>query len=311
MVAVLLTAPFIYKFTKIKASKVDINNIKSYTNPVENIEEGNEIKKRDVNELLFLAMGVDAENTRDKVKNGIRTDTMMIVKVNYEDPSVEIISIPRDSRVDIQGKKTKINHAHAYGGDRLALQTVRNLTGLDIDYYVTIDYNIVKSIVDIIGGVDIDVPLNMKYTDPYAEPPLKINLKKGLQKLDGDKSIQFLRFRHNNNYTIGYKEGDIGRIEMQQYFIKELMKQTLTPKNILNGFKFIETYYDNIQTNIPITEIALGVSKLPSIAKDLQINTTTVPGTSKTIDGISYYIINNEELAEIISKKFNKYKMND
>jgi LCP family protein required for cell wall assembly len=241
-------------------------------------EEENEIEPKVKDEILFLMMGIDDQGGIAKVKEkkiegenkhkptGNRTDTMMLCKVNFETGEVNILSIPRDTKVKINGRKNeaKINAAHSHGGPYLAVDTVRNLLNIDLNYYVTVDYKAVKEIVDAIGGVEIDVPMNMKYYDPTDKPPLKINLKKGLQVLDGDKAIQFLRFRS------GYAEADIGRIKSQQMFMKELVKQTLKPKNILKLPKLVNTYFDYVDTNIPFGVVMQGigsVNKLDMVKK--------------------------------------------
>ena len=113
-----------------------------------------------------------------------------------------------------------------------SVKAVKDLLGIDLEYYVKVDlYNIVKEMVDIIGGVDIYVPMDMKYSDPVADPPLYIDLKKGYQTLDGDKALQFLRFRK------GYADQDLGRIRAQQEFMKAAIEKALRPANIVNILK--------------------------------------------------------------------------
>lgn len=265
-----------------------------------NIEEKPEQKHKD--EILVLLMGVDTKDV--KRSKGTRTDTMMLVKVNFEDGKVNILSIPRDTRVLVKGREDKINHAHAYGGADLSIRTVRDFLNLDLDYYVKVDYKAVMEIVDAIGGVEIDVPRNMTYYDPSADPPLNINLKKGVQVLDGQKAHDFLRWRKNNALTSGY--GDIGRIESQQMFLKELIKQTLKPKNIFKLPTLIETYYDYVETNIPLNVILKGAISANKI--DIEnMETATVPGESKNIAKLDYWVYNEVETMEIVKKMFGDY----
>lgn len=261
-------------------------------------EDAKDPKLKVKNEILFLMMGVDAKDV--KKSKGTRTDTMMLMKANFDTGQIDLLSLPRDTRVLVKGKEDKLNHAHAYGGSNLTMKTVRDFTGLDVDYYVKVDYRAVKGIVQAIGGVEIDVPLNMKYNDPTADPPLNINIKKGLQTLDGDDAHDFLRFRS------GYKEGDLGRIKAQQYFMKELMKQTLRPKNIMKLPKLIETYYDYVETNIPMNVILKG--GLAANKMDVEnLNTNTISGENKRIGGLDYLIYNRVETTVIIQEMFGDY----
>ena len=248
------------------------------------------------NELVFLMMGVDAKDvTKSK---GTRTDTMMLIKANFDTGETSLLSLPRDTRVLVKGKEDKLNHAHAYGGSDLTMRTIRDFTGLDVDYYVKVDYRAVKGIVDAIGGVEIEVPPGMKYKDAYADPPLNINIPQGLQELDGNLAHDFLRFRG--------ADGDLGRIDRQQYFIKELMKQTLRPKNITKLPKLIETYYDYVETNIPLSVMLKGA--LSANRMDIEnLNTNTIPGEPKRIGGIDYLIYNRVETTIIIQEMFGDY----
>lgn len=265
----------------------------------EDLVDENEIEPKVKNEILFLMMGVDAENV--KKSKGTRTDTMMLFKVNFETGDINLLSIPRDTRVLVRGKEDKINHAHAYGGPELTMQTLRDFLNLDVDYYVKVDYKAVMEIVDAIGGVEIDVPQRMKYDDTTPGiPPLHIDIKKGLQTLDGKNAHDFLRYRH------GYKEGDIGRIKAQQMFMKELIKQTLKPKNIIKLPKFIETYFDYVDTNIPFKVITKGALSANKIKLE-NMTTNTIPGEGKKIAGVDYWIYNREETRTIVQEMFGDY----
>lgn len=259
-------------------------------------EDGTKQTLKVKNELLFLMMGVDAKDvTKSK---GTRTDTMMLIKANFDTGETSLLSLPRDTRVLVKGKEDKLNHAHAYGGADLTMRTVRDFTGLDVDYYVKVDYRAVKGIVEAIGGVEIDVPVNMKYNDPYADPPLRINIGKGLQTLDGQNAHDYLRFRSG--------DGDLGRIERQQYFLKELMKQTLQPKNITKLPKLIETYYDYVETNIPLSVMLKG--GLSANKMDVgNLKTSTIPGDPKRIGGLDYLIYNRVETTVMIQEMFGDY----
>ena len=266
----------------------------------------------DKGQILFLLMGVDdlegqggiralkkmEEDEHGYKKTGMRTDTMILCKYNYETAEITMLSIPRDSRVNIRGIRSmeKINHAHSYGGPILAVQTVKDFLGVDLEYYVTVDYYAVKEIVDAIGGVELDVPQRMYYSDPTDKPPLLIDLYPGLQTLDGDKALQYLRFR-------SYPEGDIGRVKAQQYFMKEFIKQALQPKNITKIPKMVQTYFNYVDTNIPITAALKALPKLKDIDFE-NIKMATVPGEGRDIGPQNYYIPYEEQTRQLVEEMF-------
>lgn len=251
------------------------------------------------NEILFLLLGVDAKDINEK---GKRTDTMMLINMNFNTGETKILSIPRDTRVNIRGLKgqRKINAAHANGGPELSVKSVKDLLGVDLKYYVKVDYRAVEEIVDAIGGVVVDIPKDMYHSDPTADPPLLIDLKKGEQQLlDGNKSMQFLRYR-------GYKDADIGRIRAQQQFMKAFMEQILKPKNVLRLPKMISVYYEYVDTNIPmgtLSKMALSANKINTE----NMETATIPGKGKRISGIDYLIYNEDEMNSIVNEMFGDY----
>lgn len=269
-------------------------------------ENGDTIVDEDENmKIMFLLMGVDAEDVNKS--RGTRTDTMMLTSLDLETGQINILSIPRDTRVAVRGNLDKVNHAHAFGGSDLSIETVKDFLHIDLEYYIKVDYQIVKDVVDAIGGVVVDVPRDMIYRDPTAKPPLNINIKKGeQQRLDGKNAHDFLRWRHNNSRTVGYPDGDVGRIKTQQYFVKELVKQTLQPRNILKLPKLIETYFNNVETNIPMSYV-LKMARLADKIDTENLVTNTIPGTDKYINKISYYIYNVEETDIMVKDMFGDF----
>lgn len=271
------------------------------------------------NEILVLLMGIDDDDGTGGVANvkekkiegenkhkptGKRTDTMMLCKFNFETGEFTLVSIPRDTRTNIRGRKNqeRINHAHSYGGPYLSIDTVRDLLGVDLEYYVTVDYLAVKEVVDAIGGVDIDVPRDMKYSDPTAKPPLKIDINKGQQTLKGDKSLEYLRFR-------SYPDGDLDRIEAQQLFVKEFVKQVLKPKNIIRLPKIIKTYFDYVDTNIPMSVVLKGIGSINKMDME-NIKMTRLPGEGKYIGDISYFIYYENETKALVQEMFGDFLLN-
>ncbi len=280
----------------------DSDGTSTFVNNLTDLVKGDSAKK----DITFLLLGIDANDT-NKAK-GQRTDTMMLCRYDSTTGKISILSIPRDTMATIRGRKNKekINHAHAYGGPELSVKAVKDLLGISLDYYVRVDYQIVKDVVDLIGGVEIDVPMDMKYSDPWADPPLNINLKKGKQVLDGDKSLQYLRYRK------GYADQDLGRIEAQHQFMSSAIKKALNPINILKLPKFIDTYIENVDTNIPLDVIAKFALKAKNVDTE-NIEMATLPGEPKYISKVWYFIHNEGKTQEVINNMFNDQNivMND
>lgn len=267
-------------------------------------EEPEDEKTKVDNEILFLLLGVDAQDVNKS--KGTRTDTMMLTRVNFDTGEINIMSIPRDTRLLVNGKLDKVNSAHAIGGADLTMDTISDFLALDLEYYVKVDYQIIQDVVTEIGGVTIDVPFLMEYRDPTSKPPLNIYIKKGIQTLDGKNAHDFLRWRHNNDMTVGYREGDVGRIQAQQYFVKELIKQTLQAKNIVKIPALIKTFYNNIETNIPLGLMLKGATSASKVDVE-NMKTATLPGVGEYIGQISYYTYDREATNVMVEEMFGDY----
>ncbi len=242
--------------------------------------------------LHILVFGIDA-SSKEKADN-TRSDSIMLVSVDSNGKNPVLLSIPRDTRVEMPGRKNpdKINHAHAFGGPSLLVETVEKLFNIKINHYVRINYRSVEEVVDALGGIEIDVPMNMKYYDPYDTPPLNINLKKGLQTLNGKDAVHFLRFRK------GYANQDLGRIEAQQQFVKATMDKLISPATLIKIPQLIDIFLDNVDTNIAKSKM-LSYSTMALKINTEDIVRLTLPGKPSTISGISYYIADQEELSII------------
>ncbi len=142
-------------------------------------------------------------------------DTNMLVTVNVGEGFVHAVSIPRDTKCIYDGKSHKINAAYNSGGMERLSSVISDQLGIPVDYTVTLDLKGFVALVDAIGGVDFEIPVNMNYDDPTQN--LSIHFKKGMQHLDGKSAIKVVRFRHNNDGT-GYGSEDIGRMQTQQNF---------------------------------------------------------------------------------------------
>lgn len=255
----------------------------------------------------ILLLGVDTLET-EKNQKGTRSDTIMILSVDPITNTAFILSIPRDSYVKISGSNeyTRINHAHSYGGTDLALATIKEFINIPIHHYVKVDYKALFKTVDDLGGVEFDVPVDMKYKDTAAKPPLNIDLKKGVQVLNAEQSMGLLRFRE------GYPDKDLGRIKVQQKFIKTVLEKISSPSSITKIPKFIDTIYQYVETDMTLNDV-LSLTKLSiNINKDM-IEKKTVPGQpGRAPNGMSVFLVDKVKLKEDIDYLFSgKYVMEE
>jgi len=246
--------------------------------------------------LNILVMGVDSNGKNTERFTGTRSDTIMLVSVDPQAQKVAIVSIPRDSRVLILNGhgEDKINAAHAFGGPELAVATVQEAFSVPIDRYLVIDASGLKHLFEVLGPVDVLVEKKMYYTDRAAG--LYVALQPGLQTLDAAQSEEYVRFRHD-------AKGDIGRIERQQWFLRQVLAKLQEPQTLL---KLPDLY--NILNECVVTNLALDdIARLASFAKNLKpgaIETATLPGEPTSIKGISYWSPDFEAAALVFNKMF-------
>jgi LCP family protein required for cell wall assembly len=212
-----------------------------------------------------------------------RTDTLMLISYDMESKATDVISLPRDTylprNADDEAELKKINAVYAQEGIEGLTLRVQELLKIPLEKYMVIDYDAVIACVDMIGGVEVNVPFHMEYTDPYDDPPLYIDIPEGIQLLDGEQSLKFLRYRK------GYDNQDLGRIGAQQMFIKAAVKKAL-------GFQLplvIKEAYSHIETNIQISELLNLASDLVGFSTD-NIETYILPGMDTPLEGLSFYI---------------------
>lgn len=241
---------------------------------------------KDKKRLNILLLGAD----------GGRSDTMMVLSIDLASQNMKMLSIPRDTYYHIEGydnfAQRKINavygHGKGKGGAEGVRKAIEELTQLDIPYYVEVNYDGVKEIVDLIDGVEFEVPADMNYDDPTAKPPLHIHLKKGLQVLDGDKAMQFLRWRKNNGSE---GTGDLDRIKRQQAFMVAAAKKAFGLKILM----VMKAASENLETDLSTQEMIYLASKM--MGADLEaIEKVTLPGDVGMKHGYSYLLPNEEKI---------------
>ncbi len=227
------------------------------------------------------------------------SDVMLLIRFDPKTNKINMLSIPRDTRTEIEGYGlNKINAANRLGGAYLSAKSVQNLLGnIDIHGYVRINVLGVGKLIDALGGVTVNVPKDLKYQDDSQH--LYINLKAGEQHLDGDKALQLLRFRND-------ARGDIGRIERQQLLMQALIKQALNPATLARSPIILGTIKENIDTNLTLdsllTLVNFGVRTNRS-----DIEMLTLPGevsNGREFDA-SYWLPDEQQIDEIMARYFN------
>lgn len=262
---------------------------------------GQDIEKlQDLDTIYVLVLGV-SEDLDSKL-----TDTIILCGYNPKEQKAFMLSIPRDTytgknRATAKSGFDKINALYSKGPEK-TVEAVANLTGIDVENYVVINNNALIKMVDAIGGVEFDVPIDMDYDDKTQN--LHIHLKKGLQNINGEEAEQLLRFRKNNNnttYPSEYGGDDYGRMRTQREFITETVKQTLQLKNVTKLKQITTAIFDNVQTNLTLEEV------LPYVPWAVNFNTEDIeseqlPGASDNPNEIWFFFHDKKETKTLVEK---------
>ena len=230
-------------------------------------------------------------------------DGIMVVTYDVPNQKVGLLSIPRDTLV--MKKNPKINSSMKAGIDNLE-EVVSDLVGFPIDYYITLDLDAFIEIVDAVGGVDFDVPVEMYYDDPAQD--LHIHYKPGMQHLNGQQAMEVCRFRHNADGT-GYPLGDVQRAETAQKMMLTIAKKVMSVDSLLNINEFVGIVERNIETDLKGTDIAWFAAKALGLNLSTGVSSDTLPGDGNvTYRGTSYcYELYPEDSLELINKLVNPY----
>jgi len=222
--------------------------------------------------VSILLVGVDKSEGRGLA------DTLMVCVVQPKTGEVGVLSIPRDSRVELPGVGIRrINAAHSFGGMPLTIETVELLLGLPLDYYVEMNVAGTVELVDAIGGVDIEVERRMYYRDRSQD--LLIDLQPGFQRLDGEQAMEYVRFRHDAT-------GDLGRVARQREFLRAVAGRLLAPEMVSRIPRLIDVFLDNVDTNMSPKEL-VSLKKVLEDSGVEGIRMETLPGQPRIIGGQS------------------------
>lgn len=262
--------------------------------------------KKNLGEFRALILGISTD------QDGVDlTDTIMVASYNPNTQKATLLSIPRDTYTGKTPSKAsayeKINalYSRKHRPDE-TLKAVNEITGLNIEYYVVVKTEALIKLVDVIGGINFNVPIDMDYDDVTQD--LHIHLKAGEQRLDGDKAEQVVRFRHNNNgtsYPEEYGDNDTGRMRTQREFIMQVVKQTAKPENIFKLGEILDVAKEYVITNI---DFNVAKDYIPYVVEFNTDNllTETLPGTNtnKNTNQTWVFIHNQKQTEELVQELF-------
>ncbi len=254
-------------------------------------------KEQSLEDIYVLAMG----------KSQNMTDAIMVIKYSPKNQQASMFSIPRDTFVGTDKDKAtawdKINSKYQLGAQN-TIDEVNKLTGLNIKYYLTVDTKALRDLVDAIGGVDFDVPINMDYDDCTQD--LEIHLTAGMQHLNGQQAEGLVRFRHNNNgtsYSTEYGDNDLGRMKTQREFIKVVLKQLMKAENITKINQLMQIAQEEVATNI---EWDVAKDYIPALLKfnTDNLKTSALPGVAQYCNKVAVFLANTDKAKDIVKDLF-------
>lgn len=261
----------------------------------------NEETLANLDNLDFLLIG----------ESGNMTDSIMACRYDPKTQKAYMLSIPRDTFIgNSEANATtsdKINCVYNIKKDPMnTVKAVNKVTGLNLKYYVFVDTKALTEIVDAIGGVEFDVPIDMEYDDTSKDNTLHINLKKGTQKIDGNKAEQLLRFRHNNDgssYPKEYGDNDLGRMHTQRDFIKATLNQTIRANNIFKLNELLDIVNKHVKTNLSVSLIKDYIPYAVNFDTE-NLQSDMLPNESKKINEIWFVKVTDSEAEKLVNDMF-------
>lgn len=267
---------------------------------------------------LALIMGHNKETLKnlDKLdilimgESGGMSDTIMICSYDPKTQNASLLSIPRDTFIGDSKKRAsvndKINAVYNSGGrdPKKTMEAVNKITGLNIQYYLLVDTKALVELVDLIGGLEFDVPIDMQYGD--SEQDLYIDLRPGYQKLNGKQVEGLTRFRHNQDgstYSYEYGIEDFGRMKTQRNVMTAIAKQTIKLKNVKEIGNILDIAAKYLKTNIDISTLKDYIPYAVNMNTE-NIRTEQLPGVPEYVNGIAFFLYNEEKAEDLINEMF-------
>lgn len=247
--------------------------------------------------LLVLFLGTD-----EKAEGGTRADTIMLLSLDVKTGEAGVLSIPRDTRVWIPSRQRweRVNAAYAHGGASMAMEAVSQLVGMPVPYYVHTDFEGFEQIVDLLGGVEINVARRMQYVDNAQG--LQIDIAPGLQVLNGEKALHFVRYRDrlgDVSLVDPFNDEYGGRVERQRQFFEAIVSKALSASSLIRLPQLVTQTFRIVDTNLPWEEVlnlALSGSKFSTD----KVQTALLPGNSQVLNDAWYWIVNEEKAKLVI-----------
>lgn len=284
-----------------EAETIEEQEVYDYSNAVQPLIDGN----RKENFYTFLLFGTDAEGTN--------TDTIMVVSYDVQNQKLNIMSIPRDTMVNVPWDIKKINSVYGRWGLKAMKKQIGKLIGFTPDFYVKIDLQAFVDVVDLIGGVEFDVPIPMHYHDPYQN--LSIDLEPGLQTLNGEQAMGLVRFRKSDRGSNGVITGydDTGRVQTQQAFLKAMFKKCVKLTNWTKISSYVEIFQRNVESDLELGNMLWFARQAMDLGEN-GLMTVTAPGNyyasawSRSTESMqSYVTIYGNQMVRLVNESFNPY----
>ena len=257
-------------------------------------EQSSDSREGRANKVFNVAvMGLDEEERR--------SDTLIVMNFNTTNGGMNILSIPRDTRVYVNGNASKINALIGMQGEPLVCSQVEKMTGITVDHYITMDFKGFRQLVDALDGVNINVKTEMDYDD--AEQNLHIHLSKGLQHLNGAQAEQYVRYRKGNGSEAGYAGGDLDRVRVQQDFIQAFLQQKLKLKYLSKTKEIFHILKQYVHTNIELGDLDTLITGMQKLKAE-DIKGYMLPGEPAYMYNLWYFIQDAQKTQALIQNKF-------
>ena len=257
---------------------------------IQTISNGRERKSKYCYNILLYGVDNDAGGS----------DTNMLMRFDAVNKTVDVVSLPRDT---LMSNGHKLNSSYNNGGTEKLRSNIEDMLGVPVDFYVSVDLKGFITLIDQIDGVDFDVPEDMDYDDPYQD--LHIHFKKGLQHLNGQQTMEVVRFRHNNDNTGYGGQQDLGRIGTQQAFLKTVAQKLMKLENVP---AMAETFLKYVKTDLTLGNLIWLANQALSMGGMDAISFATLPGDGAGwYKGMSVYALDPEQVLEMTNSMLNPY----
>lgn len=279
LIGVLILGVGTYAFTIYNNASKTVNE--KMHEPVESMDrETTKKKMKETEQLNILLLGIDSQQGTSG-----RSDAMMVLSLNPTDDSMKLISIPRDTRTTIAGKgiEDKINHAHAFGGTEMSIETIENFLDIELDYYVRMNIDGLSELVDELGTITVDNEI------AWNDNTYDFNV--GPVELDGDQTMAYVRMRKQD------PNGDFGRTSRQRQVIEGIINKGASVGSVTKINSTIDVLGNNMATNLDFDDMKKLLSGYKNTRKNIE--SYQLQGDGTTIDGVYYLIVSGEEIEKV------------